>query len=146
VRPAVNLTDKRFGRLTVCVQAPRPKTDRKGYAWWECVCECGERVIVRSTHLRQREVRSCGCLKRADLWGQRFGRLVVEDLGAEKDARGGRPWICRCDCGTVVRRSGWQLTSRDTTSCGCALRDARAAFGQRANGATHKAKALCTSP
>jgi hypothetical protein len=146
VRRAVNLTGQRFGRLTVCVQAPRPKTDRKGYAWWECVCECGERVIVRSTHLRQREVRSCGCLKRADLWGQRFGRLVVEDLGAEKDDRGGRPWICRCDCGAVVRRSGWQLTSRDTTSCGCALRDARAAFGQRSNGATHKSKALCTSP
>jgi hypothetical protein len=145
MRPAVNITGQRFGRLTVCERVPTPKTDTKKNAWWECVCECGERVKVRATHLRAKQVRSCGCMRREDLWGQRFGRLVVEDLAAEKDERGGRPWICRCDCGAVVRRSGWQLTSKDTTSCGCAMRDAQASFGRRSNGAIRRAR-TCPSP
>lgn len=143
MRP-LDITGQRFGRLTACERVPRPKTDHKKNAWWECVCECGERIRVRATHLRAKQVRSCGCLKRADLWGQRFGRLVVEDLKPEKNERGGRPWVCRCDCGNVVERSGWQLLSKDTTSCGCAMRDAQAAFRARANGATRQAR-TCTS-
>jgi hypothetical protein len=126
----LDLTEQRFGRLTACHRVPTPPTDRKKNVWWECVCECGARVRVRATHLRQRTVRSCGCKRREDLWGQRFGRLVVEDLTSEKTARGGREWVCRCDCGAVVLRSGWQLTARDSTSCGCALREHRERFGE----------------
>lgn len=144
---ALDMAGQRFGRLTACERVPAPKTDGKKNAWWECVCECGERIRARATHLRAKQVRSCGCLKRADLWGRRFGRLTVEQLAPEKNIHGSRPWVCKCDCGATVERTGWQLQSGDTTSCGCALRDARAAFGQRSNGATHKAKArLCTSP
>jgi hypothetical protein len=126
----LDLTEQRFGRLTACFRVPTPPTDRKKNVWWECVCECGARVRVRATHLRQHTVRSCGCKRREDLWGQRFGRLVVEDLTPEKTARGGREWVCRCDCGAVVLRSGWQLTARDSTSCGCALREHRERFGE----------------
>ena len=55
-----------------------------------------------------------------DLTGQRFGRLVAikELLPATKGSN--YRWECRCDCGnTVIVRRG-NLTSGNTTSCGCA--------------------------
>lgn len=138
--PALNLTEQRFGKLTACQRVPAPKTDRKGNAWWECVCECGERVTVRACHLRSGEVRSCGCKRTYDLWGERFGRLVVVDR-SEKQIDGLRKWVCDCDCGTrAVLRYGWQLRSKDSTSCGCAMLEARARFGQRSNGGIRAAK------
>ena len=55
-----------------------------------------------------------------DLTGQRFGRLVaLKKLHPVKAGTNWR-WECRCDCGnTVVVRRG-NLTSGNTTSCGCA--------------------------
>ncbi len=55
-----------------------------------------------------------------DLTGQRFGRLVaLKKLPPVKDGTNWR-WECRCDCGnTVIVRRG-NLTSGNTTSCGCA--------------------------
>jgi len=142
--PALNLTEQRFGRLVACHRVPTPKTDRKRNAWWECVCECGERVIARASRLRSGEVRSCGCKRTYDLWGQTFGRLTVVDR-SEKQLDGLRKWVCTCACGANgVMRYGWQLRSGDTTSCGCAMREAQARFGQRSNGAVRAAKRAST--
>lgn len=66
---------------------------------------------------------------RKDLTGMKFGRLTVLRQ-AEEDyvfpsGRKSAMWICKCDCGNkdevVVR--GWDLTSGDTTSCGCYRRE-----------------------
>jgi hypothetical protein len=50
--------------------------------------------------------------------GQRFGDLVVVDRASKLQGRDVM-WLCRCDCGTekVVRSSN--ITSGNTTSCGC---------------------------
>lgn len=55
-----------------------------------------------------------------DLTGQRFGRLVaIKELPPATKGSNYR-WECRCDCGnTVIVRRG-NLTSGNTTSCGCA--------------------------
>jgi hypothetical protein len=52
----IDLTGLRFGRLQVIA------FDRidKG-AWWECACDCGNCVVVRSTCLRRGGTQSCGC-------------------------------------------------------------------------------------
>ena len=57
-------------------------------------------------------------MKRLDLTGQRFGRLVVRSYhGSTKDGRA--LWDCRCECGnTVVVRAGG-LRRGTTRSCGC---------------------------
>ena len=39
-----DLTGEKFGRLTVVERVGR----RKGFALWQCVCECGEMRMVRS--------------------------------------------------------------------------------------------------
>lgn len=58
-----DLTDKRFGRLTVIDRAPNmyPKVTT-----WNCLCDCGVHVAVASTSLQQGRTNSCGCLRRND--------------------------------------------------------------------------------
>lgn len=55
-----NLVGKRFGRLTVVSWSGR---DRGNNAW-NCVCDCGNHIIARSSPLGAGGVKSCGCLAR----------------------------------------------------------------------------------
>lgn len=55
----------------------------------------------------------------ASIAGKRFGKLLVLSEVAEgcfADKR--RAWICKCDCGRVVRKSQSHLLHRHTKSCG----------------------------
>jgi hypothetical protein len=49
---------ERYGRLTT---VERGENQSVGVRWW-CRCDCGEMTLVRSVHLRQEKIRSCGCL------------------------------------------------------------------------------------
>jgi hypothetical protein len=57
-----DITGKTFGRLTVVsVAVPgRKGVDTK----WACRCECGNDAIVRGSHLRNSQSKSCGCFRR----------------------------------------------------------------------------------
>ena len=68
-QPAVHEGD-RFGRLA----AIRPTEKRSAKAvMWECLCDCGQTVFVRTTSLSSGHTTSCGCVK--------------QELDAEKDFR-----------------------------------------------------------
>lgn len=58
----IDLTGKRFGRLTVLSRLPN---DSRGRARWCCVCDCGKQTSVLGSHLRKQNIRSCGCLARS---------------------------------------------------------------------------------
>ncbi len=60
---------------------------------------------------------------RADLTGQRFGRLTVLRR-AGKSASRHTLWGCLCDCGQGVTVIGRDLRSGHTKSCGCLQREA----------------------
>lgn len=49
----------RFGRLTV-IGVNHKGTDRKYY--YDCLCDCGNRCIVRSNSLTTGNTKSCGCM------------------------------------------------------------------------------------
>lgn len=51
-------------------------------------------------------------MKLIDLKGQKFGSLKVIDYV------GKRKWLCRCDCGEVVEKAGYQLLHNKTHNCG----------------------------
>lgn len=53
----VDLTGKRFGRLTVVGRAPNGKT---GVSWY-CKCDCGNECVTSSHVLRTNRLHSCGC-------------------------------------------------------------------------------------
>ena len=124
---AIDLTGKRFGRLT----ALRPTEERKGTSVvWECKCDCGNIVFVSARNLRFDATRSCGCLrsermsesKRADLTGQRFGRLTAV-RPTEERRYGAIVWECKCDCGNVAFVPACSLPNGNTKSCGCIAKE-----------------------
>jgi hypothetical protein len=56
-----DLTNQRFGRLTVLSKAGR---DKWGQVLWNCKCDCNGYVVVTGGNLRNRkEKNSCGCVK-----------------------------------------------------------------------------------
>ncbi len=55
----IDLSNKRFSRLLV---VSRDGTIGK-HPSWNCNCDCGETCIVRGDHLRNKKIRSCGCLE-----------------------------------------------------------------------------------
>ena len=58
---AIDLTGHTYGRLTVIHRADN---DKHGLTRWVCRCECGNEVIVSSSHLRKGNTKSCGCLNK----------------------------------------------------------------------------------
>ena len=58
-RPAVDISGQKFGKLTAVNQSDR--RDSGGKVYWDCLCDCGNEVSVRGTHLRRGDTVSCGC-------------------------------------------------------------------------------------
>jgi hypothetical protein len=59
LRQTLNLTNKRFGKLTAI-----EKTDQRkeGRVVWKCQCDCGNIIYVDTHSLQEGKVNSCGCL------------------------------------------------------------------------------------
>ena len=55
----IDLTGKRFGRLTVIEEAGRDKFHR---TMWKCRCDCGNEKVIPYENLAKGDTRSCGCL------------------------------------------------------------------------------------
>ena len=131
--PLIDLTGKKFGRLTV-IRRDFTKPSRK--AMWLCVCDCGKELIVGGDHLRSGHSKSCGCLQKEkaantmrtvqpqgtatisnDLTGQKYGLLTVLNYSHTSNKK--RIWKCQCECGNITYVSGSDLVTRHTSSCGC---------------------------
>lgn len=57
-RKRIDLIGKRFGKLVV-----QNKAKNEGrWTCWDCVCDCGNRVIAKTRDLQKGDVNSCGCL------------------------------------------------------------------------------------
>lgn len=54
----IDLTDKKFGHLTVIKQIKNNTKDR--HIMWLCLCDCGNYINVNSTHLTSGHTISCG--------------------------------------------------------------------------------------
>lgn len=122
----LNLLGQRFGRWTVIKEG----IPRNGRTTWLCRCECGTEHNVQTSDLTGGKSQSCGCLQRErtaqacikNLVGQRFNRLVVESQ--TKERKGGMiVWHCKCDCGNYIDVPTSYLTTGDTSSCGCYLKE-----------------------
>lgn len=59
------------------------------------------------------------CTTRQQLAGRRFGRLTAVELSDRRASNGGAIWVCRCDCGQTREVISTNLTSGNTSSCGC---------------------------
>ena len=63
-----NLSDKKFGKLTVLEFSH----SYRGNAYWNCECECGKVKTVRGQSLKQ-GTKSCGCLNKGGIKHGMYG-------------------------------------------------------------------------
>ena len=126
----LNLIGNRYGHLVVLNES-EDYISPKGYhlKQWECLCDCGNRVLVTTSHLTSGHSTSCGCgLSRKprsakNIIGKKFGKLTVikrlENRQVGKNSRVN--WLCRCDCGKYTEVLGILLTNGRVKSCGCSV-------------------------
>ncbi len=75
-------------------------------------------------------------MKKLDLTGQRFGRLVViEEAGHSSDGR--VQWFCKCDCGKTTVSTTTNLKRNHTRSCGCLNEENHFKHGKRTRTNSH---------
>jgi hypothetical protein len=130
-----NIAGRRFGKLIAIRDIG---TKYRTHRLWLCQCDCGKSCEVIMQSLVRGRTKSCGCNwhvdHRADITGQRFGRLIaLGDIGARKKSR---LWACVCDCGQHVEVTYKLLVTGKTRSCGCLMRDTRKT-ACRTHGGTH---------
>ena len=111
------LIGQKFGMLYVESKAESLKDNS---SMWNCICDCGNKCVVRGQSLVHGKRTDCGCktIRFYDLTGQRFGKLTVirkEPPQADKRTR----WLCECDCGNTCVVTSYALRKGKIKSCGC---------------------------
>lgn len=125
--PHYNFKDEighKYGRLTVIAQSDKKSSSRRAIMW-ECLCDCGTKVVVCGSDLRSGKTQSCGCLEQErrgqsvlkDEIGNRYGKLVVIDKIRPDNKT--TYWKCKCDCGNITYQRGDVLRCGSVKSCGC---------------------------
>lgn len=56
----LNLINNRFGRLVV---TQRVANNKRGRTKWLCKCDCGNKTVVLGMSLKNKDIKSCGCLR-----------------------------------------------------------------------------------
>jgi len=114
-----NLTGIKFGKLTIISKSESITggiTVKRLWGAWNCECDCGKKIIVKTIDLNRGSVKSCGCLisKNGLSYkpGQKINRLTTISYKNGK-------WFCECECGNTIDIETNNLTSGNTKSCGC---------------------------
>ena len=126
----IDLTNQRFGKLTVCemLYGYKKEGTKKPLTYCRCKCDCGKEKIILASNLKKGVTVSCGCFEEqsrynrkhyTDLVGRRFKHLTVVDKTNKKAANGCVVWKCKCDCGNYREVPSSDLTKGRTISCGC---------------------------
>lgn len=114
----IDLSGQRFGKLTAMEKAP-PQKDRR--TRWICQCDCGRIYTTTSQALRKGLAKSCGCGRKKELAGQRFGHLTALERSDKfiqrSDGTKRYLWKCICDCGAIVYRLPEKLRSNINSGC-----------------------------
>jgi predicted DNA-binding transcriptional regulator AlpA len=71
-RPRKDITGKRYGMLRAI--SPTGEVDKSGNAYWNCKCDCGNTIVVSLRNLRNKQTKSCGCLKTIN--GKKLGTIT----------------------------------------------------------------------
>lgn len=126
--PENPLRESSYGKLIINSYAGK----RKRVPYWNCDCECGEKVTVSMYNLLNSKTTSCGCYRKelmtetvrgkaVDIVGERFGKLLVlENAGRIKGLL-----VCKtiCDCGNYKVIYKHHILSGNTRSCGCLYKE-----------------------
>ena len=121
---SIDLTGKRFGRLTVL---HRGVNAGRSVVWIaQCDCNPEAKIPVRGAQLRNGQTKSWGCLRAEkaggrgfDLTGKVFGCWKVLRQAPNRGYQ--RYWLCQCSCEKKNQKEigAASLLSGASRSCGC---------------------------
>lgn len=83
----IDLTNQKYGKLLVLKY---DHSDKNGKPYYECLCDCGNKIIARGENIRSGRSKSCGCytIERSKEANTKHGdsgsRLYNEWLGIRK--------------------------------------------------------------
>lgn len=108
-----NFVGKRFGNLVVM------SVEKNGdNTICHCLCDCGNTVDIVGKSIYS--TRSCGCSRRTNRVGERYGKLVIDKMLYNLKGDNITYVSCTCDCGNagyITRLNA--LRTGGTQSCGC---------------------------
>lgn len=111
----LDLTNQKYERLTVLRESLIRLNNQ---TTWDCICDCGKEIQATTKQLRSGTKKSCGCIRRKNIIGQKYGKLTVIDYTNE-NKHGSALWKCQCDCGNITYATTEGLRTGDNVSCGC---------------------------
>lgn len=118
LKARIDIIGKKFGKWTVL----KYSKSGRGKTYWTCVCECGTVRDVDGHGMKNGTSASCGCVRKSNIIGNRYGFLtVIQDLGVKKTVTSTKEYhlyLCKCDCG-VEKEIILQALGHGTNSCGC---------------------------
>ena len=109
-----NELGNKYGRLTV----QKFVGVNNNHSEWECICECGNTIIVKGDLLRNGTIKSCGCIRVINELGKKYGKLTVIEYAGSNNNNSAL-WKCQCECGNTTIVTGNNLRKGQTMSCGC---------------------------
>lgn len=115
----LDLLGQKFEKLTVVSAAADILSKKEGgrsYTAWNCQCECGKIIIVRTSTLKSGRQKSCGCIVSKSGLSIKSGD-IFNKLTAMSYENGF--WTCLCECGNKTCVLTSHLISGNTKSCGC---------------------------
>lgn len=82
----IDLTNQKFGKLTVIKKTENPNSKKKR-TYWLCICDCGESSIVDTSSLKSGKTNQCwkcahnatGKARRVDLTGKNMVILQLQN-------------------------------------------------------------------
>lgn len=95
-----DLIGKKFGNWTVIT--PDPAIHKTRDKRWICQCDCGKSKSVLQKYLLNGKSTSCGCSRKKDLAGQKFGFLTVLETLYGYEGSNIATYKCQCDCGNIT--------------------------------------------
>lgn len=118
----IDLKGQKFNHWTVLEEGYR----KGNHQYWLCECDCPKHTkrMVSSTHLRNGNSISCGCVKRprklaSERIGQKINMLTAINITNQRDSKGSVCLEWQCECGNTIIKSYGEIMSSGTISCGC---------------------------
>lgn len=125
----LHLEGKKINNLTVIEKTS--ERNASGSILWRCKCDCGNEVLVSSARLNSGEAKSCGCLSKealkigqglnfSDKANKKYGKLTALERCEDKilNNKSFVQWLCKCECGRIVKVLAGNLETGNTQSCG----------------------------
>lgn len=99
------IIENEYGKIEVLGKAPKGKIKFK--------CFCGKIHESNEWKLKNGLTKSCGCSRKTDYTGKKFGKLTVIKFVKYKG------WHCNCSCGGFRYVESCFLKTKKAKSCGC---------------------------